>query len=574
MKTDQNLRIPENGIKIMKSALVIFSVILLLWLNVSFRLHPVVTEDRTEHPRIINIINFIRLLEPRDGKITEDVLYQTVVEQLKIMRKYKLGGTFLLQYDALIDPRYQNLLKTLPADSFEIGGWWEIPQPLVEKAGMKWRGRYPWDWHANVGFSTGYTPEEREKLIDVYMADFRKIFGYYPESVGSWFIDIHSLNYMYEKYHIVASCNCKDQSGTDGYTVWGGYWNQAYYPSKKNAYMPAQNVKNQVPVPVFRMLGSDPVRQYDTGIGSRSQGVVTLEPVYPRAGGNEEWVNWYFREFVEGACMEFAYVQAGQENSFTWKAMEKGYEIQMPIIAGLRDHKKVKVQTMSETGRWFKNRYKVTPATSVTVTDDLDGSNFKTVWFNSRFYRANFFWEDSTLRIRDIHLFDEDYPSLYAAGVTTTNQASFFTLPFVDGYFWSNRSVRAGLKLKAIAGGEELVVKGAEPVITDSIPGVLHIVWPLKSFAGNLLIDLDENDIQIRMEGNSKAFPWYFELTTAEGIDLPFREINPKYINCQFDKMNYRVSAQKGTFSRNLNAFTISPEGNSLVLKMDNQRRH
>jgi len=97
-------------------------------------------------PKIVNIVNFIRLLEPRDPKITEEVLYQTVVKQVEIMKKYKLGGTFLLQYDALLDPRYQALLKGLPRDSFEIGAWWEIPQPLVENAGLKWRGRYPWDW--------------------------------------------------------------------------------------------------------------------------------------------------------------------------------------------------------------------------------------------------------------------------------------------------------------------------------------------------------------------------------------------------------------------------------------------
>ena len=124
----------------------------------------------------------------------------------------------------------------------------------------------------------------------------------------------------------------------------------------------------------------------------------------------------------------------------------------------------------------FKNSYKVTPATSVTVNNDIDGSNLKTVWFDSRYFRANLLWEDSTLRIRDIHLFDEDYPSLYATGVTTTNQASFFTLPFVDGYFWSDRSIKAGLRLKALVGGKELFVRGADPVITDSIPGVLHIV--------------------------------------------------------------------------------------------------
>jgi hypothetical protein len=311
--------------------------------------------EEKEHPKIVNIINFIRLLEPRDVTITEEVLYQTVVKQVQIMKKYRLGGTFLLQYDALMDSRYQNLLKSLPPDSFEIGGWWEIPQPLVEKAGLVWRGRYPWDWYANVGFSTGYSPAEREKLVDVYMTDFKKIFGYYPQSVGSWFIDSHSLNYMYEKYHIVASCNCKDQAGTDGYTLWGGYWNQAYYPSRTNSYMPAQNKENQLPVPIFRMLGSDPIRQYDTGLGTSWQGVITLEPVYPEAGGDSKWVNWFFKEFVEGQCMEFNYTQAGQENSFTWDAMAKGLEIQMPLISQLRDQKKLKVETLAESGQWFKD---------------------------------------------------------------------------------------------------------------------------------------------------------------------------------------------------------------------------
>lgn len=152
-----------------------------------------------DQPKIVNIINFIRLLEPRDSSITEDVLYKTVEEQVRMMKKYDLKGTFLLQYDALMNKRYQDLLKSLPKDSFEIGAWWEIPQPLAEKSGLKWRGRYPWDWHADVGFSTGYTPEEREKLADVYMEDFKAIFGYYPKSVASWFIDTHTLNYLSQK---------------------------------------------------------------------------------------------------------------------------------------------------------------------------------------------------------------------------------------------------------------------------------------------------------------------------------------------------------------------------------------
>ena len=534
-----------------------FISILLLLCFAGYKSHSQNAANSEQHPKIVNIINFIRLLEPRDAQITEDVLYQTVVKQVQIMQQYHLPGTFLLQYDALMDKRYQQLLKNLPPSSFEIGAWWEIPQPLVEKAGLKWRGRYPWDWHADVGFSTGYTPEEREKLADVYMQDFKKIFGYYPKSVGSWFIDAHTLNYLYEKYKIVASANCKDQLGTDGYTLWGGYWNQAYYPSKINAYMPAQTEKNQTPVPIFRMLGSDPVRQYDDkGNGTNGQGVVTLEPVYKYGGGDSGWVNWYFKEFVEGQCMEYAYVQAGQENSFTWNAMSKGFEIQMPLIARLREEQKVKVETLAASGEWFRKKYAVTPATSVTVNNDLNGSDKKTVWFNSRFYRFNLLWENNTLRFRDIHIFNENFPSVYTEHKATSNECSFFTLPFIDGYRWSSAEQPAALRFKIISNGKEILMEGGTPTINDAVPGKLHIEWPLKSANGTLVMDADEKQMQIRVEG-SKTIDWFLDLSAGNTASLPFTKIAPHIINCRFQNMDYQVKASKGNF--------LAPAGDAVI---------
>jgi hypothetical protein len=523
----------------------------------------------SETPRIVNIVNFIRLLEPRDPAITEDVLYQTVVKQVEIMNKYQLGGTFLLQYDALIDPRYQKLLKTLPQGTFEIGAWWEIPQPLVEKAGLKWRGRYPWDWRANIGFSTGYTPKEREKLIDVYMADFKKIFGYYPKSVGSWFIDSYSLNYMYQKYHIVASSNCKDQYGTDGYTLWGGYWNQAYYPSKINSYMPAQNEKNQIPVPIFRMLGSDPVRQYDNGLGTTRQGVVTLEPVYKFGGGDSTWVNWFFKTFTDSEALGFNYTQAGQENSFTWDAMAKGFEIQMPLIALLRDEHKVRVETMEQSGRWFKRNYKVTPPASFTVDHDIEGSSLKTVWFNSRFYRINLLWENGSLRIRDLHLFNENFPSVYTKHVATSNECTFFTLPVVDGYIWSKPGEIAGMRLKAIVDGKEILLTGDIPHFSNTTPRSMHISWPLTSINGTVEIDLDEKQLKMKLV-SSKSYAWFFDLTTAAAAKLPFKNIGTKQLDCSFEGMDYVVKPISGSFSKPGNgvAMRLKPQMNMIVLNL------
>ncbi|MBS1523814.1 MAG: hypothetical protein JST50_22610 [Bacteroidetes bacterium] len=535
----------------------------------SFRASHPATKPKVKGPRIVNIVNFIRLLEPRDSAITEDVLYQTVVKQVALMKKYHLSGTFLLQYDALLDSRYQKLLKSLPGNSFEIGAWWEIPQPLVENAGLKWRGRYPWDWRANIGFSTGYTPHEREQLADVYMRDFKRIFGYYPKSVASWFIDAHTLNYLYQKYHIVASANCKDQYGTDGYTLWGGYWNQAYYPSKVNAYMPAQNEANQIPVPIFRMLGSDPIRQYDEGLGHQRQGVVTLEPVYPRAGGDSTWVNWFFKEFVNGASLGFAYTQAGQENSFTWPAMAKGLELQFQLIKKLNDQKKIKVETLAESGQWFKDHYKVTPPTAVTATEDIPGGNARTVWFDSRFYRANLLWENGTLRFRDIHLFNEQLRSKYETEVATSNECTFFTLPAVDGYLWSTPDKFAGLKFKMILNGKEQLLEGGDPVITESMPGKLLINWPLKNIKGSLEIVFTEKQVRISLRSKHQA-KWLLDLETADKAELPFTSVTSDKVSAQFEGMKYAITAAKGNFADpgNTHHFRIVPSQNQILLDL------
>jgi hypothetical protein len=69
--------------------------------------------------------------------------------------------------------------------------------------------------------------------------------------------------------------------------------------------------------------------------------------------------------------------------TLAWDAMKNGLKMQIPLIAHLRDEKKLRVETLAESGRWYKEKYEVTPATSVTVSNDLKNSNLKTVWFNS-----------------------------------------------------------------------------------------------------------------------------------------------------------------------------------------------
>lgn len=527
--------------------------------------------SKTQAPRIINIINFIRQTDYRIEN-SDSLLYQAVKEQLKLINRYNLPATFLLQYDALIKPEYQQLLKSQLNQQSEIGGWFEITQPQIEDAGLKWRGEHSWVSHANIAFSTGYTKDEREKLVDVYMEKFKEIFGEYPKSMGSWYIDAHTLNYMYEKYGIIASCNCKDQVGTDGYTLWGGYWNQAYYPSKLNGYMPAQSQEQQISVPVFRMLGSDPIYQYDDGLGNDRQGVISLEPVYTQAGKNKAWVHYFFNSIVDQPCLAFNYAQAGQENSFTWDAMKDGLEMQIPIIDSLQRTQKIQVLTLAETGKWFKDKFSTTPATAVTVLNDIRNENNKTVWFNSRYYRANLLWKNQDFSFRDIHLFDERFKSQYVDKAGESSQFFFYTLPMVDGYMWSTPEDRAGMQIvQHISSGEKKVIQFNSPTITEPDIKTLEVTCTDEE-NHSFKITFTESDFEITCDTNDKDFRWSLDLHTASS-ELPFKEIEGQNIMADFQGFKYVIRCLDGKPEISGDcALRISPVQNRIKIDCTNNR--
>ena len=524
--------------------------------------------------RIVNIYNFIRAVEPRREEITPEVLYETTASQVCLLKDRGLPATFALQYDALLDERYQRLLQDeLPAHS-EVGAWWEIVQPHAERAGIAWRGRYPWDWHAHVGFSPGYAPAEREKLVDVYMEDFRAIFGHYPLSVGSWFIDAHTLGYMADRYGVIASCNCKDQVGTDGYTLWGGYWNQAYYPSRRNAYLPAQHEAAQIPVPVFRMLGSDPVYQYDDGLGTDRQKVLSLEPVYGNSGADPDWVRWFFGFTTSEPCLAFAYTQAGQENSFTWEKMRRGYEYQMEYIARLVDEGRIAAMTLADCGRWFRSSFPITPATAVTVTSDWQNRDSRTVWYNSRFYRANFLWQDGEFRVRDIHLFDEAYASVYLDEPLTVSTCRYDALPVVDGFHWSRAEELAGLRfVECTSEGERLLPVG-DPAVSEDGDSVLRLTCAVEDL-GQLEITCRENRLEFRLAEPARSVDWALSLHCAREAGLPLESIADTCVTFAHRGHTYQVACSWGQFAppeaADQSRLVVLPRDQQIILALENK---
>ncbi len=274
--------------------------------------------------KIINFMNFVRYCEPRinDIQAGKDILFETTKREMELAKEFGIKNTFLLEYDALIDERYINFFKENADENTELGLWFEIPKQLLDRVGLEWRGRegWTWDWEIIPGFSMAYTREERELIIDEAMNRFKEIYGYYPKSVASWLIDTYTMELLSKKYDVSYIGICRDQVSTDAYTLVGGYFNQAYYPSNKNMFTPAQTKEQQINTPVFRLLGPDPIHNYDNhkyfeSCKEKIATLYTLEPAWP-IGRDEEVIKWFKKSYFENEDLGFSYAQIGQENSF------------------------------------------------------------------------------------------------------------------------------------------------------------------------------------------------------------------------------------------------------------------
>ena len=524
-------------------------------------------------PRIVNIYNFVRNSDYRVPN-SEEVLFEATRQQIQLLKQAGLPATWALQYDALINPRYQKLFKEQLGKKDEIAAWWEIPRPLAEKAGLKWRGAHEWDPSADVGFSPGYTPADRRKLVEVYMADFKAVFGYYPRTVGSWFIDEVTLAYMARRYGIVASCNCKDQVGTDGYTLWGGYWNQAYYPSRLNAYMPAQTKAGRINVPIFRMLGSDPIYQY-----GNSPGMFTLEPVYPAAGGSPDWVAWFMKNFIQGPTLAFGYAQAGQENSFGWTAMKTGLTMQAGLLAKQAKAGEIQIKTLAQAGQWFRHHYSVTPPTSVVYLDDWKHEHRKTVWYDSRFYRLNVLWENGAFFIRDLHRFDENVVSITHAAALTTRAMAYETLPVVDGALWSGSGTeRAGIwpVLLSADGTKWPMTPDSRPAVKELNRTDLSITQPLDGGGTFTMVCREASVACTGVDRQGQPLLWAWDLVGGTDLQSAVQTVTSSSVGYSYNGVRYqlRLSPGAGSCRRLINGdIRISPNGaGKLILDLGGRK--
>lgn len=390
---------------------------------------------------IVNIYNFIRMSHVEPSIFIPDD-FETVRNQITLVRQYGFPATYALKYDALMEPRYQELLKTFTGDTDEISAWWEITEPLCRKAGVAFRGvrSEEYDERVNSAYSIGYTPEERRKLVDAYMEDFYRVFGYYPRTIGSWVLDTVTVSHAAEKYGVIGSAICRDQMGTDGFTLWGGFPNGIYYPSRNNENLPANTYEGQLSVPMFRLLGPDPIYNFEQDVRAGLQGVYTLEPSW-LIGRNPEWISWFFGCLTEEDALGAGYAHVGQENNFLWENIKPGMEPQLKKLKELHAEGKIRIETMAASAEWFGRTYRLTPPMTFQASRDWDTDNgLSAQWYACSNYRLGFLGEKGHLRIRDFFLYRQEYPSRYLNAPMDNAKSTFDALPVLFPQIWMDEN--------------------------------------------------------------------------------------------------------------------------------------
>jgi hypothetical protein len=320
------------------------------------------------------------------------------------------------------------------------------------------------------------------------------------------------------------------------------------------------------------MLGQDPVYYYDKEFklpdGRRVGEPDTMEPVWT-SGRSASFVKGFLGMISDSQTLEFAYVQLGQENSFSWTDMAEAYPMQMKALADLRDTGKVHVETMGDSGRRFKQAFSITPVQAQIQLDDpfentdpAEGS----IWYQSRFYRADLQVKGDLPYLRDLTVYSDKFPQPFLTEATRLHEVEQRMPAVLDGYHWRKEPQLAkepGAGGFFTLGGERLRLAG-KPTISETGQS-LHAELPIQG--GRVLhIVFEEQRVhaQLTPSGESTlclSFEW-------DASKTALTTVQPKLVSYRWQGFDYAVQVIRGKAASSVSGFTVTGTQGSMELLM------
>lgn len=347
--------------------------------------------------------SFVTIVNPVRGKDfweepSQDVT-TSVKGQIDILKKNDLPATWLLRFDAFKETSLINLIKQ-DASNNEKGLFLEVTPTWATSVGVNYNQSDSWHLPESV-FLIGYYPEERKRLIDSAFSKFNEVFGYYPKSVGAWWVDSISINYMQEKYGVTSVLIVADQFSTDHYQVWGQYFGTPYYPDRTNVLFPSREKDRKLSVVMTQWAARDPINGYGEGVNETTYSVQPNDYI----DFHDLDIN-YFKKlmdiYLDQPLNKFNQLTIGLENSYSWQKYQSEYQKQIQEVKDRQSQGKLKVLTMADFSSWYQKEFPdISPEHIIHAKDPL-GSDQQVVWFMNPFYRAGWFYNKDGSVFRDI----------------------------------------------------------------------------------------------------------------------------------------------------------------------------
>lgn len=206
-------------------------------------------------------VTFVNPVRGRQLWLDKDISHLN--NQYKVLDKNNFPATWLLQYNAFQDPELLKEFSYFNKDQ-EFGVLLEVSDSLAKNSRVIYPFEVPW-FNPKAVFLSAYSQSERKRMIDTLFSSFKEKFSVYPKSVGAWWIDSYSLEYMRSRYGIKTALIVADQKTTDSYGVWGQWWGVPYYPTKANILTPAQSLSDKEDVAIIQWAQRDPLLSYGSG---------------------------------------------------------------------------------------------------------------------------------------------------------------------------------------------------------------------------------------------------------------------------------------------------------------------
>lgn len=339
--------------------------------------------------------SYVTIVNPVRGKklwIESDALKN----QARLIMEKNLPSTWLIRYDLLNDADSISYLKSLPP-SQEKGVFLEIDETWATDSLVPYIiGSGDWARPDKVLLS-GYSPKERLRLIDTLFEKFRLRFGFYPVSVGAWYIDSLSLYYMTNKYHIRAVMDCSDQYRTDAYGLWGKPWGTPYIPSKFNSLVPNRG-GDKLDVVKIQWAQRDPVKGYGLGV-SDSTYSMQANDYLSHQGLGTDYFDHLSREYLYSSN-RISQLTLGLEVGQEGAKYKDEFSRQLDLMKK-ESHYKVNFVTMKDFSLEFRSAQKSGQSNYFIRGADFFNKENEAFWFSTPFYRVGLIKKGGNIIIED-----------------------------------------------------------------------------------------------------------------------------------------------------------------------------